>query len=193
MCQCFHQCWNDDGLSYNSVSKRSNKAWFRLHVAETTKDFSRQICNNYQNNRLISMEISAVKLSPQDTCFQHIYFWYNITIERDIIILHPHHQSTLSEPDVSGTRHRHGLTRYRRPCKACPLHSGQLQATQAHSRFPGARRRRLVIFTRRLINCMGSPTGCKNHISLLSKKNKINALDANMLWCSRRTQIEIYV
>ena len=71
MCQCFHQCWNDDGLSYNSVIKRSNKAKFGLHLAETTKVFSRQLCNNYKINKPISMKISAAQSSPQDTCFHH--------------------------------------------------------------------------------------------------------------------------
>jgi len=95
MCQCFHLRWNDDSLSYNSVNKRSNKARFGLHLAETTKVFWRQLCNNYQNNQPISMKISAVQSSRQDTCFHHKYFCYNIAIERGIIILHPPHQSTL--------------------------------------------------------------------------------------------------
>jgi len=36
----------------------------------------------------------------------------------------------------------------------------------------------------------GLVTGCKNHISLLSKKNKINAFDANMLKCKIRIKKE---
>jgi len=41
MCQCFHQCWDDDSFSYCSVNKRSNKAWFRFGMTQTTNIFSR--------------------------------------------------------------------------------------------------------------------------------------------------------
>ena len=46
-----------------------------------------------------------------------------------------------------------------------------------HSRFPGARRRGLGNF-RRTPTIQGLPTGCTDHISLLSKKNKNKCI-----WC----------
>jgi len=81
----------------------------------------------------------------------------------------------------------------------CRGQAWQLQATQAHSRFPGARRRGLGNFRRRrqtpdfqgladgdlatsgdagTLQFQGLPTGCTNHISLLSKKHKNKCI-----WC----------
>ena len=73
MCQCFHQCWKDgDFVASILVIRRSNNAYFCLHMSQTTKAFWRQICNNNQNNCLITMKISAGKLPAQDTsCIIH--------------------------------------------------------------------------------------------------------------------------
>jgi len=87
MCQCFHQCWNNDFVASTLVIRRSNKAYFCWHMSQTTKAFWRQICNNNHNTCLITMKMSAVELPAQDTYLHHTSSCCNIAIERGIIIL----------------------------------------------------------------------------------------------------------
>jgi len=45
-------------------------------MSQTTQDFSRQICNNNQNDCPISMKMSARELPAQDTSLLHTSFFF---------------------------------------------------------------------------------------------------------------------
>ena len=148
--------WQDWGLTLEALPPRNRThklIWINTSLVNPQSTWNQsskpvQCYSTHQENKVKTFDLCSNWILQEEINVSnaHIYRLYILALSR--FHTHSHYLSVFT------TCNHHGLrARCRRPWRGtdlvCRGQAWQLQATQAHSRFPGARRRGLDNFRRR--------------------------------------------